>query len=100
MWIYRPEDDNYFSQLAKCSDGDDAGECVIYFDPDDVPPSPAQGAMFAEALNVHDATGLTPSQLQARVAELETALNLCRMELAYQGCPAHVAMAEKALGIV
>ena len=30
--------------------------------------------LLADALNVHEATGLTPSQLQARVAELEGAL--------------------------
>lgn len=34
----------------------------------------AQADLMADALNVHDATGLTPSQLQARVAELEAAL--------------------------
>ena len=32
------------------------------------------GAVIADALNVREATGLTPSQLQARVAELEAAL--------------------------
>lgn len=30
-------------------------------------------SILADALNVHEATGLTPSQLQARVAELEAA---------------------------
>lgn len=33
------------------------------------------GAVIADALNVHEATGLTPTQLQARVAELEAALS-------------------------
>lgn len=37
-------------------------------------PDSARLAVMAEALNVHEATGLTPSQLQARVAELEGAL--------------------------
>lgn len=31
-------------------------------------------SVLADALNVHEATGLTPSQLQARVAELEATL--------------------------
>lgn len=31
---------------------------------------------LAAALNVHEATGLTPSQLQARVAELEQILRV------------------------
>ena len=31
--------------------------------------------LMLDALNVHEATGLTPSQLQARVAELEAALS-------------------------
>lgn len=34
----------------------------------------ADAAVIVEALNVHEATGLTPAQLQARVAELEGAL--------------------------
>ena len=33
-----------------------------------------RGEVIAEALNVHEQTGLTPAQLQARVAELEAAL--------------------------
>ena len=37
-------------------------------------PDDKQGSVLADALNVHEATGLTPSQLQARVAELEAAL--------------------------
>lgn len=37
-------------------------------------PGAVAGALLADALNVHEATGLTPSQLQARVAELEAAL--------------------------
>lgn len=36
--------------------------------------SAARAALLADALNVHEATGLTASQLQARVAELEAAL--------------------------
>ena len=36
--------------------------------------SAARAALLADALNVHEAAGLTPSQLQARVAELEAAL--------------------------
>lgn len=32
------------------------------------------GAVLAEAQAIYEATGLTPSQLQARVAELEAAL--------------------------
>lgn len=34
----------------------------------------SHGDLMLDALNVHEATGLTPSQLQARVAELEAAL--------------------------
>lgn len=37
-------------------------------------PGVVAGALFADALNVHEATGLTSSQLQSRVAELEAAL--------------------------
>ena len=37
-------------------------------------PDDKQGSVLADALNVHEATGLTPSQLQARVAELEGAI--------------------------
>lgn len=37
-------------------------------------PGVVAGTLFADALNVHEATGLTPSQLQARVAKLEAAL--------------------------
>ena len=33
----------------------------------------SHGDLMLDALNVHEATGLTPSQLQARVAELEAA---------------------------
>ena len=33
-------------------------------------PGETRGLLFADALNVHEAAGLTPSQLQARVAEL------------------------------
>lgn len=36
------------------------------------------GMVIADALNVHEATGLTPSQLQARVAELEATLQMVR----------------------
>lgn len=36
--------------------------------------SAARAVLLADALNVHEATGLIPSQLQARVAELEAAL--------------------------
>ena len=35
-------------------------------------------AVVLDALNVHEATGLTPSRLQARVAELEAALAKAR----------------------
>lgn len=38
-------------------------------------PGETRGLLFADALNVHEATGLTPSQLQDRVAELEAALS-------------------------
>lgn len=34
----------------------------------------SHGDLILDALNVHEATGLTPSQLQSRVAELEAAL--------------------------
>jgi hypothetical protein len=34
-------------------------------------PGETRGELLADALNVHEATGLTPSQLQARVVELE-----------------------------
>ena len=37
--------------------------------------------VVVDALNVHEATGLTPSQLQARVAGLEAALRIARMAL-------------------
>lgn len=39
-------------------------------------PGAVTGALFADALNVHEATSLTPSQLQARVAELEQILRV------------------------
>lgn len=45
----------------------------ICFDMDAFP-TPEQGEVMACALTVHEATGLTPAQLQARVAELEGAL--------------------------
>lgn len=73
MWIYRPEDDQYFPHMTMWPDENDVVAGEIYFDHDGAP-SPAQGAMFAEALNVHEQTGLTPAQLQARVADLEGAL--------------------------
>ena len=38
-----------------------------------------------DARKVHEATGLTPSQLQARVAELETALRTA-IDLAREDC--------------
>jgi hypothetical protein len=38
-----------------------------------VRPDDSRLAVIAEALNVHEQTGLTPAQLQARVAELEGA---------------------------
>lgn len=43
----------------------------------------------ADALNVHGATGLTPSQLQARVAELEAALADEREKSAFWAEKAH-----------
>lgn len=38
----------------------------------------SHGDLMLNALNVHDATGLTTSQLQARVAELEATLQMVR----------------------
>jgi hypothetical protein len=38
----------------------------------------SHGDLMLYALNVHEATGLTPSQLQARVAELEATLQMVR----------------------
>ena len=73
MWIYRPEDDEFYPHMTKWPDAIDVVRGEIYFDPEDAP-TPEQGHIFADALNVHEATGLTPSQLQTRVAELEAAL--------------------------
>lgn len=84
MWIYRPEDDVFYPHLTKWPDAVDQVKGEIYFDHEDAP-TEKQGELFADALNVHEATGLTPSQLQARVAELEAAIN--RLKIYIVGLP-------------
>lgn len=72
MWFYRPEDDDFHCSLENGSKP--FGEHDVILFSSDAPPTDAQGPVMAEALNVHEQTGLTPAQLQARVAELEGAL--------------------------
>ena len=71
MWHWLPETEDEFSALATHTSLDKDSE-IVFDGP--YPPSDEQGAIFAEALNVHEQTGMTPAQLQARVAELEAAL--------------------------
>ena len=73
-WTYRPEDPdpNSVARLERY----EGNTFVITFR--DAPEEDAVGHLMADALNVHEATGLTPSQLQARVAELEAALQMIR----------------------
>ena len=69
MWTYRPESPAPDS-VARITDYAACVEDITFnFAPED-----QQGEVMADALNVHEATGLTPSQLQARVAELEAAM--------------------------
>lgn len=51
------------------------GRHEVYFADDSLQLSAEQLNVTCDALNVHEATGLTPLQLQARVAELEAALD-------------------------
>lgn len=44
-------------------------------------PTQEQGSMFASSLNIYEQTGLTPVQLQARVAELEEYITKLQSEL-------------------
>ena len=61
-----------FVQVWNGSDGD---AVVVFRAYGDAPEEANLRAQLgSDALNVHEATGLTPSQLQSRVAELEAAL--------------------------
>lgn len=73
MWHYIPETDRFRASLAISANPEDADDSDMCFR-EDAKPSDEQGSVMADALTVHEATGLTPSQLQARVAELEAAL--------------------------
>lgn len=53
---------------------EEEGRRRFRFDPDGQEVPKGLGAVMADALNVHEAIGRTPSQLQARVAELEAAV--------------------------
>lgn len=66
-WVFHPKATTCWPYLGKPFFDS------VFFD-EDTGPTEEQGELFAEALNAHEATGLTPSQLQARVAELEAAL--------------------------
>lgn len=61
MWTYTPEG---CASNARIADN----HTSFTFD---WPPSDEQGAIMADALNVHTTHGLSPSQLQARIAQLE-----------------------------
>ncbi|MEG1040558.1 MAG: hypothetical protein RSE94_11655 [Pseudomonas sp.] len=73
MWHYIPESDRYHASLAQNKNPAEYDDSDIVFK-DSAKPTHSQALLFADALNVHEATGLTPSQLQARVVELEAAL--------------------------
>lgn len=65
MWAFHDSVDDEYANIQKGNEG------FVFFG---VEPSGTQGVVMADALNVHETTGLTPTQLQARVAELEAAV--------------------------
>lgn len=70
-WRYQNEGSHRPARLGKTEPNGVITE-AIYFEYGDDPK--VKGRVMAEALNVHEQTGMTPAQLQARVAELEAAL--------------------------
>ena len=66
-WFFSPENAGGAGTVMK---GDGSESLDFASGPPDV-----LGPIIADALNVHEATGLTPSQLQARVTKLEAALS-------------------------
>ena len=68
MWTFLFETDQFLGKL----DNEETGNAFCFSE--GWGPERNEGHVMADALNVHDATGLAPSQLQARVAELEAAL--------------------------
>lgn len=80
-WFFSPENAGGAGTVMK---GDGSESLDFASGPPDV-----LGPIIADALNVHEATGLTPSQLQARAAELEAALADEREKSAFWAEKAH-----------
>lgn len=96
-WQFWPEDSSpYSTPRLACYDGKTSD--IKLGDVTD-----EQGEVMTDALNVHEATGLTPSQLQARVAELEGALRAVVEESRWgdtEECRALIAEIKKAEGVL
>lgn len=97
MWTFLFERDQFLSKL----DNEETGNAFCFSE--GWGPERNEGHVMAEALNVHEATGLTPSELQTRVAELEAALRAVIEESRWgdtQECSALIAEIKKAEGVV